>query len=201
MGVIKDIIERRVNKTGVSEPVVLVQGTDRVVIELPGVSDVDSVRRLVGQTGQLDFVPLPDVSPQNPPAAGTELPRETYPPLFSGDQIQSAAIGQDPNGGLAVDFTLKGGSPTPARELFAEYTTNHVGELFAITLDERVISAPVDQLADRRRDRPDHRRRPRRLPGQGGQRARHRPQVRLAAVPDRRRSRASRSRRRSATSS
>ena len=58
MGVIKDIIERRVNTTGVSEPVVVVQGSDRVVIELPGVTDVDSVRRLVGQTGQLDFVPL-----------------------------------------------------------------------------------------------------------------------------------------------
>src|SRR5215204_7460242 len=80
MDVIKDIIERRVNTTGVSEPVVLVQGSDRVVIELPGVSDVDNVRRLVGQTGQLDFVPLPDVSPNNPPAAGTELPRDTYPP-------------------------------------------------------------------------------------------------------------------------
>ncbi len=142
MGVIKDIIERRVNTTGVSEPVVLVQGSDRVVIELPGVSDVDNVRRLVGQTGQLDFVPLPDVSPDNPPAAGTELPRETYPPLFSGDQIQSASIGQDQNQRLAVDFVLKGGSPTSGSELFAEYTTNHIGELFAITLDERVISAP-----------------------------------------------------------
>src|SRR6188472_1461404 len=91
MGVIKDIIERRVNTTGVSEPVVLVQGSDRVVIELPGVSDVDSVRRLVGQTGQLDFVPLGTTAA----TAGQELPRETYPPLFSGDQIQSASIGQD----------------------------------------------------------------------------------------------------------
>ena len=58
LNVIKDIIERRVNTTGVSEPVVVVQGDDRVVIELPGISDVDSVRRLVGQTGKLDFVPL-----------------------------------------------------------------------------------------------------------------------------------------------
>ena len=52
MGVIKDIVERRVNTTGVSEPVVVVQGSDRVVIELPGITDVDNVRRLVGQTGQ-----------------------------------------------------------------------------------------------------------------------------------------------------
>ena len=70
MGVIKDIIERRVNTTGVSEPVVVTQGSDRVVIELPGVSDVDSVRRLVGQTGQLDFVPLGPT----PASAGQVLP-------------------------------------------------------------------------------------------------------------------------------
>jgi preprotein translocase subunit SecD len=139
MGVVKDIIERRVNTTGVSEPVVVVQGSDRVVIELPGVSDVDSVRRLVGQTGQLDFVPLGSTQA----TAGQELPRETYPPLFSGDQIQSASIGQDANGGLAVDFVLKGGGPESGAELFAKYTTENVGSYFAITLDERVIRAPV----------------------------------------------------------
>ncbi|MEX2184208.1 MAG: protein translocase subunit SecD [Chloroflexota bacterium] len=138
MGVIKDIIERRVNTTGVSEPVVLTQGSDRVVIELPGVSDVDSVRRLVGQTGQLDFVPLGTT----PASAGQLLARDDYPPLFSGDQIQSAAIGQDQNGGLAVDFVLKGGGPTSGAELFAKHTAEHTFEYFAITLDERVISAP-----------------------------------------------------------
>jgi protein-export membrane protein SecD len=141
MGVIKDIIERRVNATGVSEPVVVTQGSDRVVIELPGVSDVDSVRRLVGQTGQLDFVPLG----AQQVADGQELPRESFPPLFSGDQIQSASVGQDQNGGLAVDFVLKGGGPESGAELFAAYTRDHIGEYFAITLDERVISAPVIQ--------------------------------------------------------
>jgi preprotein translocase subunit SecD len=135
MSVIKDIIERRVNTTGVSEPVVVTQGTDRVVIELPGVSDVDAVRRLVGQTGRLDFVPLDAQQAQ----AGQVLDLEANPPLFSGDQIQSAAIGQDPNGGLAVDFVLKG----EGAQLFADYTANHIGEYFAIALDGSVISAPV----------------------------------------------------------
>ena len=58
MAIIKDIIERRVNTTGVSEPVVVTQGDDRVVVELPGVTNPDAVRQLVGQTGRLDFVPL-----------------------------------------------------------------------------------------------------------------------------------------------
>ena len=141
MGVIKDIVERRVNTTGVSEPVVVVQGSDRVVIELPGVSDVDAVRRLVGTTGQLDFVPLGSTQV----APGQELPRADYPPLFSGDQISSAAVGQDQNGRLAVNFQLKNEGPESGGQLFAKYTTEHVGEVFAITLDEKVISAPTIQ--------------------------------------------------------
>ena len=48
MSVIKDIVERRVNTTGVSEPVVTTQGKDRVVVELPGVTDPEAVRTLVG---------------------------------------------------------------------------------------------------------------------------------------------------------
>ena len=58
LGVIRDIVEDRVNTTGVSEPVVQTQGADRIVVELPGVTNPDAIRRLVGQTGRLDFVPL-----------------------------------------------------------------------------------------------------------------------------------------------
>jgi preprotein translocase subunit SecD len=136
MGVIKDIIERRVNTTGVSEPVVVTQGSDRVVVELPGVTDVDAVRRLVGQTGRLDFVPLGTT----PATQGQTLDLKVNPPLFSGSQVQSAAVGTDSQGGgLAVDFVLKG----DGAKLFADYTAAHIGEYFAITLDSSVISAPV----------------------------------------------------------
>ena len=137
MGVIKDIIERRVNSTGVSEPVVLTQGSDRVVIELPGVTDVDSVRKLVGQTGRLDFVPLGTT----PATDGQvlDLSANGTPPLFSGDQIASAAVGRAQQGGLTVDFTLKG----DGAKLFGDYTAAHIGQYFAIALDGAVISAPV----------------------------------------------------------
>jgi preprotein translocase subunit SecD len=109
-----------------------------VVIELPGVSNVDAVRSLVGQTGQLDFVPLGTT----PAPAGQELPRDQYPPLFSGDQIQSASIGQDRNGGLAVNFVLKSDGPNSGGQLFGKFTTERSGEYFAITLDQVVISSP-----------------------------------------------------------
>src|SRR4029079_3564474 len=95
MGVIKDIIERRVNTTGVSEPVVLTQGADRVVIELPGVTDVDAVRTLGGQTRRLPFVPLGTTQVNE----GQVLDPKVNPPLFSGDQISSAAVGRAQNGG------------------------------------------------------------------------------------------------------
>ena len=57
--VVKQIIERRVNATGVSEPVVVTSGTDRIVVEVPGISDIDAIRKLLGQTGLLQFVPIP----------------------------------------------------------------------------------------------------------------------------------------------
>jgi preprotein translocase subunit SecD len=139
MGVIKDIIERRVNSTGVSEPVVVVQGSDRVVIELPGVSDVDAVRQLVGKTGQLNFVPLGTT----PAIQGQVLDPVANHALFGGDQVQSAAIGTDPNrGGLTVTFVLKDAGPQSGAQLFATFTSQHSGEYFAITLDNAVVSAP-----------------------------------------------------------
>jgi len=135
MAIIKDIVERRVNTTGVSEPVVTTQGKDRVVIELPGVTDPEAVRRLVGQTGRLDFVPLGSTQVSE----GQTLDPTQYPPLFSGDQVSSATVGTDQNGRPAVDFVLK----EDGKNKFAEYTRNNVGSYFAITLDGAVVSAPV----------------------------------------------------------
>ena len=135
MAIIKDIVERRVNTTGVSEPVVTTQGSDRVVVELPGVTDPEAVRRLVGTTGRLDFVPLGTTQVTE----GQTLDPATYPPLFSGDQVSSATVGTDQNGRPAVNFVLKDTGKT----LFADYTRDNIGKYFAISLDNRVISAPV----------------------------------------------------------
>src|SRR4249919_1988476 len=135
MAIIKDIVERRVNTTGVSEPVVTTQGRDRVVVELPGVTDPEAVRRLVGTTGRLDFVPLGTTQVTD----NQTLDPKTYPPLFSGDQVSSATVGTDQNGRPAVNFVLK----DTGKGLFADYTRDHIGQYFAITLDGSVISAPV----------------------------------------------------------
>ncbi|HEV8490257.1 MAG TPA: protein translocase subunit SecD [Candidatus Limnocylindrales bacterium] len=137
LGIIRDIVERRVNQTGVAEPVVTTQGSDRIVIEMPGATDRQAIERLVGQTGRLDFVPIPP--DEQPPVEGTDLDLTTHPVLFSGDQVESATIGTHPTtGGRTVNFVLK---PVGAT-LFAQHTAAHIGEFFAITLDGNVISAP-----------------------------------------------------------
>lgn len=149
MQTIRDIIERRVNSTGVAEPVVQTQGSDRIVVELPGVSDTETIRKLVGTTGRLDFVPLPASEYGNGASPGPQqavqgqaLPTQETP-LFSGDQIASANPGTDQQGQRAVAFTLK----DEGSRLFADYTSKHVNEFFAIVLDGTVVSAPVIQSA------------------------------------------------------
>ena len=183
MGVIKDIIERRVNTTGVSEPVVVVQGSDRVV---------DRAARRVRRRRR--------APPRRPDRAARlraarhdagdgrpgARPRERVP----------AAVQRRPDhirGGRHRTTTAASPSTSSSRTTArssAAQTVRQVHrattsrEYFAITLDERVISAPVIEDADPERSGPDHRRRARRLPGRRGERARHGPQVRLAAVPD-----------------
>ncbi len=55
MSGLRDVIERRVNMFGVSEPIVQVQGENRLLVELPGVTDVDQAIQMIGQTPYLEF--------------------------------------------------------------------------------------------------------------------------------------------------
>jgi protein-export membrane protein SecD len=147
--VVKGIIERRVNATGVSEPVVVTSGTDRIIVEVPGISDTAAIRRLVGQTGQLQFVPIP--SSMTPPGGQTPLDMTKAPAcpqsgdptapcvLFDGGQLASASVGSDQQGRRTVNFVLK----EDGKNLFGTWTAAHVNQYFAIVLDNVVISAPV----------------------------------------------------------
>ena len=140
----KRIIENRVNTTGVAEPIVQTQGADRVVVELPGVSDPGEIRKLLGRTGHLDFIPLPadQYGTESSPGPlyaqeGQALPT-VEEPLFSGLEVADAFPDQDQAGARAVGFKLK----DTGAKLFADYTSAHVGEFFAIVLDDVVVSAP-----------------------------------------------------------
>ncbi len=149
MATIKTIVENRVNTTGVAEPVVQTQGADRIVVELPGVNNPDQIRQLLGQTGRLDFVPLPPerygngTSPgPNAASQGQPLPTQETP-LFSGAQVDQAFASTDSTGKRAVGFRLK----SEGAKLFGDYTTTNVNNFFAIVLDGDVVSAPVIESA------------------------------------------------------
>jgi preprotein translocase subunit SecD len=144
MNTIRDIIERRVNATGVSEPLVYTVGSDRVVVELPGVQDAESIEKLVGTTGRLDFVPLPPTTygtyPNGPTGVvdGQPLP-VPEPVLFSGDMIETANPAVDSTSGQrAVSFTLR----DPGKTQFANFSSKNINNFFAILLDDKVVSAP-----------------------------------------------------------
>ena len=146
MNLQRQIIINRIDKSGVAEPQVVVQGTDRIIVEMPGVANVEQIRTLVGTTGRLDFVPLG----QTPAAQDQQLPDATIATicdaktlvncvLFSGDQVAAANIGTSQTGQRTVDFTLNG----DGKQLFADYTNAHVGDYFAVVLDGKVITAPT----------------------------------------------------------
>jgi preprotein translocase subunit SecD len=148
LNVLRQVIINRIDKSGVAEPQVVIQGDDRIIVEMPGVQNADQIRQLVGTTGRLDFVPLG----QTPAQQDQQLPDSTINTpcsdtvtvncvLFSGDQIAAASIGNDQAGLRTVDFVLK----DEGKSLFANYTADHVGDYFAVVLDGKVITAPVIQ--------------------------------------------------------
>jgi preprotein translocase subunit SecD len=144
LNITKNIVENRVNSTGVVEPVVQTQGQDRIVVELPGASNVDQIKSLIGTTGKLEFVPLPEAAYGTYPNAGPNQATEGQPlptpekPLFDGTEIDTAYPTQDSAGFNAVGFRLK----SNGAKLFSEYTSAHVNGYFAIVLDHLVTSAP-----------------------------------------------------------
>ncbi len=141
LATIRTIIENRINQYGVAEPIVQTQGGDRIVVEIPGVTNEQDVRGLIGSTGRLDFVEVPPAR-ANEVIPGGRIPADLEV-VFSGDKIASASAGFDPQNRRAVDFVLT----EEGARIFADYTRNHVGEQFAIVLDGIVQSAPEIQSA------------------------------------------------------
>ena len=75
LGVLRQIIINRIDKSGVAEPQVVIQGNDRVIVEMPGIQNADQIRNLVGTTGRLDFVPLGQTPAIAGPGADPRVPR------------------------------------------------------------------------------------------------------------------------------
>jgi preprotein translocase subunit SecD/SecD/SecF fusion protein len=149
-----EVINRRINELGTTEPGIQRQGADRILVEAPGLGDPTRLKELVGQTAQLTFhlvqtTITAEAARTTPPDPGTiTVPSVDNPdivyvvddtPLMSGEDLVDARTGNDQTGQWVVNFRLSPGGATK----FAEVTTANVGRPFAIVLDDAVISAPV----------------------------------------------------------
>lgn len=159
LSALTQVIERRVNAFGVGEPVVQIEqggalgtGEHRLVVELPGITDVNEAVRRIGETPQLEFKLVVEgqegnlVDSNGSPVAtsfletgltGTYLTKATL--QFSNGTAQVAGTPV-----VRVDFNDEG------KKLFGDLTSNNVGRFMAIFLDGNLISAPViqDKITD-----------------------------------------------------
>jgi preprotein translocase subunit SecD len=142
----RNIVERRVNFFGVSEPnVQTIQSGDtyRIAVELPGIQDVSSAVELIGATAQLRFreeAATDDAELATAPAM-LRLTQETG---LTGSDVEKATVVFDPQTGqptVQLTFSAEG------TELFADITERNVGKPVGIFLDEFPISAPIVQTA------------------------------------------------------
>jgi preprotein translocase subunit SecD len=138
---VRDAIERRVNGgLGVSEPVIQLQGNDRISVELPGLKNEQEAVQLLGQTGKLEII---DTGPTQL-TEGTIVQPGQYKVVFTGDQLDpnsiNATIDQQ-TGKPVILFQFKGS----AQSDFANYTQSHLQEFLTITLDNKVIESAVIQ--------------------------------------------------------
>ncbi|MCT4577689.1 protein translocase subunit SecD [Donghicola sp.] len=148
-----EIIRRRIDEVGTREPTILRQGTDRILIQVPGIGSADEVKEIIGTTAQLTFQPVISrtTNAETSPGVGNELlPSVDEPGLFyvleqapvvTGEQLTDAQPSFDQNGRPAVNFRF---NPQGARK-FGDYTAANIGSPFAIVLDGEVISAPTIQ--------------------------------------------------------
>jgi protein-export membrane protein SecD/preprotein translocase SecF subunit len=157
------VVDNRVNGLGVTEPLVQLQGDNRIIVELPGITDPDLAIRTIKETGLLEFIDagrsaIPDgiviqttfgddfTPSEDTPATAegeTSPPEQVYETIITGSDLEQVGnAGIDPNRRVVeIDFTIK--SDNNAQQRFGDYTGANVGNFLCIVLDKVVISCPV----------------------------------------------------------
>jgi preprotein translocase subunit SecD len=145
-----EVVRRRIDELGTSEPIIQRQGESRILIQAPG-ADAGELKALVGTTAKLAFHLVKD------PSASTGVGTKSFPfaqdgenagradltversPLITGEMLENAQYAQNQNGEHVISFRLNN---TGARR-FCDVSRKNVGVPFAIVLDSEVLSAPV----------------------------------------------------------
>jgi preprotein translocase subunit SecD len=147
-------LRNRINELGVAEPIIQRQGTDRVVVQLPGVQDTAQAKRILGATATLEFRGVFEGNPYDALATGNVPPearlfyrKETGPDgkpipvllkkrvIVSGEQLTGATSGRAPDDGSpAVSITL---NSIGGQRMF-DYSSENVGKGLAVVYIERI---------------------------------------------------------------
>lgn len=169
LSVLREVIERRVNAFGVSEPVVQIESSylnkdNKMLVELPGLTDVNQALKLIGQTPTLEFVLERDASSTDRLAivAAKKAYQEAFksgktpeisPLLFEDENFRHIGLDGKHLKNAQVVFDGTTGKPQVSiewddagKELFATTTANNIGKRLGIILDNTMISAPTIQV-------------------------------------------------------
>lgn len=153
-----EVLRRRIDGTGTKEPTIQQNGEDRILIQLPGISNTEDIKDILQQTAQMSFHLVNTAVSQEDVLRNRMPPRTTvYPSLekdeagnpvqfyairdqvmVSGEDLSNASYSTDENSQPAVNITFN----TKGGKQFADATRENVGRPFAIVLDKEVISAP-----------------------------------------------------------
>lgn len=119
---VMQIVERRVNELGLTEPIVQRQGERRIIVELPGINEPEKAIDMIGKTAMLEFQD------------------ESGHTVLTGKDLKNAQAQIDHNRNLvALEFSDEGGKK------FADLTAKNIGKTIAILLDKQVLTTPVVQ--------------------------------------------------------
>lgn len=147
----RTIIESRANGLlGVGEASVQIAGDRRIVVELPGATDPEAALNVLGETGQLEFVDMGKITPQEAvalegltmvtdyPQAPENADQTVYHTVMTGERLAEVGVTKDKLNNYEVAFKLD----SEGAEIFSEYTRNNIGNYLAIVLDKTVVSVP-----------------------------------------------------------
>lgn len=154
-----EVIRRRIDGMGTTEPNIQKQGDSRILVQVPGLDDPQKLKDLVGKTAKLTFQMVNSaigVDDRVPPGFErfpmAESERRTGLPesivvskrrILTGENLKKAGLGYDQDGRPAVSFAFD----TFGGRKFADVTRKNINRQFAIILDKVVISAPNIQTA------------------------------------------------------
>ncbi|HZC06674.1 MAG TPA: protein translocase subunit SecD [Ktedonobacterales bacterium] len=137
-------VQKRVSGgLGVNDSVVRQQGSNRILVQLPGLQDTQQANQLLGKTGKMEIIDTAGT----PLAVGTTVTPGQYKVVFTGAQLNPNSIQAtlDQNNAPIVTFEFQGA----ARSAFATYTRDNVGGYLTVALDNSVIeSAQIQSEID-----------------------------------------------------